>query len=54
MNSRTDKMLLDRIERRAVWAILAIGAAVIVSAWLSVPVRQDDPRAPVALSQLQR
>jgi predicted MFS family arabinose efflux permease len=54
MNSRKGKMLLDRIERRAVWAIVAIGAAVILSAWLSVPVRQDDPPAPVALSQHQR
>jgi hypothetical protein len=54
MNSRKDNMLLDRIERRAVWAIVAIGAAVIMSAWLSVPVRQDDPRTPATLSQLHR
>ena len=47
-------MLLDRIERRAVWALLAVGAAVIVSAWLSVPVRQDDPRAPIVISHIQR
>jgi len=47
-------MLLDRIERRAVWALVAIGAAVIMSAWLSVPVSPGDPHAAVAISRLQR
>ena len=47
-------MLLDRIERRAVWALLAIFAAVVISAWLPVPVSPDDPRSPVVVSQAHR
>jgi hypothetical protein len=47
-------MLLDRIERRAIWAVLAVFAAVVMSAWLSVPVSQDDPRTPMSISQIRR
>jgi predicted MFS family arabinose efflux permease len=47
-------VLLDRIERGAAWAVLAVALAIVVSAWFSVPVRQDDPRTPSAISQLKR
>jgi len=47
-------MLLDRIERSAVWAVLAVALAIVASAWFSVPVRPDDPRTPLAISQLKQ